>query len=147
MKWSDATITTESDHPRVHGAPGSHAVATVAGAVTGMAFPLDAWPVLCGEWDNDSLVPDLTPSWVETSAILIAKLGFGPVGWVYAAIEADQALEFHGPQQFPRPYPRDTRYPDAATGLTIKPKGVNVPDAGAQVDWQSRWAVHQQQTV
>ncbi|MDX1883228.1 hypothetical protein [Mycolicibacterium sp. 120270] len=139
MRWTGATIATEGDHPRVHVAPGNHAFYSFPGAVTGLAFPWDAMPVQCGEWDNDSLVPDLTPSWAETVAVLIAKLGFGPVGWVYAAIEAQQALEHHGPQWFPPPYPRDTEYPAAGAGLTIKPKGVDVPDAGAQsVEWRSR---------
>ena len=68
VKWSDATVATESGHPRVHVAPGSHAMATAAGAVTGLAFPFNAWPVHCSDWDNDSLVPDLTPSWLETTA-------------------------------------------------------------------------------
>lgn len=140
MKWSDVTITTENDHPRVHVAAGSHALYAAAGAVTGLAFPWDAMPVLCGEWDSDSLIPDLTPSWAETAAILIAKMGFGPVGWVYAAIEAEQALDHHGPQWFPPPYPRDTVYPDPGAGLAIKPQDVIVPDVGVAqyVNWRSR---------
>ena len=140
VKWSDATVATEFDHPRVHVAPGSHAMATTAGAVTGLAFPFNAWPVHCSDWDNDSLVPDLTPSWLETTAVLIAKLGFGPIGWVYAAIEFQLASDNHGPQQFVQPLPRATEYPDAGSGLTIKPQGVIVPEASIaqSIDWRSR---------
>ena len=42
VKWSDATVRTDSGHPRVHVAPGSHALATAAGAVPGLAFPFGA---------------------------------------------------------------------------------------------------------
>ena len=92
----------------------------------------------CSDWDSDSLVPDLTPSWAETDGGVDREVGFGPIGWVYAAIEADQAMALHGPEWIARPASRDTVYPDAGAGLTIKPANVVVPDAGTQVDWRSR---------
>jgi hypothetical protein len=140
MKWSDATVATDSGHPRIHVAPGSHALATTAGAITGYAFEFFTRPVLCSEFDSESVIPDLTPSELETAAMLIAKLGFGPIGWVYAAIEFELAREAaDGPVTYPLPHLRDTDYPAAGAGLTIKPKDVNVPDAGAKTaDWRSR---------
>lgn len=142
-------------HPRLYVALGSHSLYLQSGAQKVDPFPDDANPQKCGRFDTPSLVPKQSfpddDFWEDVGAFLAkffgpGLLGLGPWGFiggvVAAALEGviptPQGLNLVGTASVAP----DDQAPAAGSGKTIRPVGLQVPDAGADIeDWRSAQGV------
>ena len=142
------------EHPRLYVALGSHSLYLQPGAQQVDPFPDGAKPQLCGRFDTPSLMPpSSSDDFGEDLGVFLAKLfgpgllGLGPLGLAggVAALMAegflpypDQGLTVTGTMDTAP----DDQVSAAGSGKTIRPLGLNVPDAGADVeDWRSAQGV------
>jgi hypothetical protein len=128
------------DHPRLYVSLGSHSLYLQPSAHKVEPFPDDAWPSLCGRSDSETIVPgqpaEMTPTWV-----IFVKFGIPLVGIIPGLIEISDD-RFGTPDSINRDAIPDDQAQAAGSGTTVRPAGLNVPDAGSGVeDWRSAQGV------
>jgi len=143
------------DHPRLFVSLGTHSLYLESGSHNVDPFPDDAKSQQCGRFDTPSLMPkDPDPDddfWEDVGAFLAKVfspwlLALGPwgliAGIVAAAVEGvlptPGGLTVVGTMDFAP----DDQTATAGAGKTIRPGGLNVSDAGTDVeDWRSAQGV------
>ena len=133
------------DHPRIHVALGSHSLAMRSGILLGDPFPSNARPAGCGRFDSPTLIPtppDKPTVW-EDLAVIIAKVWAGGLIGGAAALAGAVAGLAETVEAFPEitfdPPLEGANYPAPSTATTIKPKDIDVADAGPAVEnWKSQ---------
>jgi hypothetical protein len=129
------------EHPRLLVANGTHGLYFNPGSVN-VIYPSDLAPSECGKFDSPQPpAPKEDSPWYEGPAGFYLKmLVGGPIlGLIWVLAEGSTPILGFPDVTFSDPVPDIDVIAPAGAGRTVKPAGLDVPDAGPDVnDWLSR---------
>ncbi|HKP41792.1 hypothetical protein [Mycobacterium sp.] len=157
--WTDGDPSVTDGHPRLFVANGTHSLYTKSGTQSVDPYPPSQQPQWCGTVDVPTPTPPSEPgddpivSAGKDTLTLLAKMvaggAFGFLGASAALVACVvEAAHYHPGRAF-APFggesnPNSPADPDqppgsAGAGKTVKPTGLNVPDAGSDVvEWRCK---------